>query len=255
MLGINHATSATALALGGSLLLDQPFFLPLIAFVVFGSIFPDIDQADSQVSKSIPVLAPLLKHRGPTHSLIGLGGFALICYFLLGIHPALSYVFIFFGFIGVKFLVQILEKQVKRLKALAGDFFSRKQYQLMINLISLTMLIFLILLMFFVWNQRLSLEILALLVVGYAAHLLGDFLTKEGLPWFWPYEKKLSLSLFKTGGWVEKFLGVVFVLTNSVLLYFFMDRFGVWNSDYWWDYLAFLRDFNWGETVRNLTDI
>jgi inner membrane protein len=254
MLGINHTTSATAVALGGSLLLDIPFFLPLIAFVVFGSIFPDIDHGDSQISKQIPVLAPFLKHRGPTHSLLGLVIFSLVCYVLLGIHPALSYIFIFFGFIGIQFLTQILNKQVKRIKSLTGDFFSKKQFKLMLTIVSVVMFLFLIMLMFFVWNQRLSLEILVLLIVGYTVHLLGDFLTKEGVPWFWPYEKKIALSLFKTGGLIERILGVILVVLNGLLVYWFIERFGLTDGDYWWNYLGFLAEFNWAEAVKNLTN-
>ncbi len=255
MLGINHTISATATVLGGSLLLDAPFFLPLIAFVVFGSILPDIDHGDSQISKQIPILAPFIKHRGPTHSLLGLILFSLICYVLLGIHPALSYIFIFFGFIGIQFLTKILNKQVKRVKSLTGDFFTQKQFKLIINLVTIVMLSFLIMLMFFVWNQRLSLEILTLLIVGYAVHLLGDFLTKEGVPWLWPLKQKFSLNFFKTGGLVERILGIFLIVANFVLLYFFVVQFQLTESEYWQNYLRLIYAYDWEGSLDDLTNL
>ena len=44
------------------------------------------------------------------------------------------------------------------------------------------------------------------LAAGYLAHLAGDILTNSGVPLFWPLKTKVKLSLFKTGGIVEKVL-------------------------------------------------
>lgn len=253
MLGINHVTSATATTLGLSLASNQPFFLPLIAFVVFGSLLPDVDHSDSQISKSIPILSHFLKHRGPTHSLIGLLVFAGVCYLLLGIHPALSYIFIFFGFVGLSFLLQILENQVKQIKSITGKFFSSQQIKLTIGMVRMGFVAFFLMLMLFVWNQRLSIEIFWLLNIGYLVHILGDFLTKEGVPWFWPYKQRFALKLFKTGGLVEKIISFLLIVLNIVLTYMFVTHFEVLHSGYWQDYLSFLYTINWLETVNNLT--
>jgi hypothetical protein len=45
MLAVNHIALATATVLGASLWLEQPFWPPLILFVVVGSLLPDIDHS------------------------------------------------------------------------------------------------------------------------------------------------------------------------------------------------------------------
>ena len=70
MLAVNHIALATATVLGASLWLEQPFWPPLILFVVVGSLLPDIDHSGSQLGKLVPWTSILLKHRGATHSLV-----------------------------------------------------------------------------------------------------------------------------------------------------------------------------------------
>lgn len=242
MLALNHATSATAVALSLSLALDRPFSLPLLAFVVFGSLLPDIDHTDSQISKSMPLVARLLKHRGPTHSLLGLAVFAGVCFLLLGIHPILSYLLIFFGSVGLWFLLEILENQVRQIRSSTGAFFSQQQLRLALGMIRLGGLLFFIMLVIFVWKRSFSLEIFWLLLIGYAVHLLGDFATKEGVPWLWPKRRKFALKLFKTGGFAETLLGLLLLLLNGFLIYTFIHRFEVLEAVYWQNYLPFLED-------------
>jgi membrane-bound metal-dependent hydrolase YbcI (DUF457 family) len=64
MLAVNHATLATAAAFGYSLYFDKPFFLPLILFVVFAGVFPDIDHPGSELGKMFKPVGMLLPHRG-----------------------------------------------------------------------------------------------------------------------------------------------------------------------------------------------
>lgn len=58
-------------------------------------------------------------------------------------------------------------------------------------------------------------------VIGYSSHLLGDLVTKSGIPLFSPFSsKKIALKFFATGSSGEKFviLGLL-----SVTIYFFIQ--------------------------------
>ncbi|MFH1424094.1 MAG: metal-dependent hydrolase [archaeon] len=44
-----------------------------LLFVVLGSLLPDIDHPKSKVGRWVPILPRLMKHRGLSHSLFGLG--------------------------------------------------------------------------------------------------------------------------------------------------------------------------------------
>ena len=44
------------------------------------------------------------------------------------------------------------------------------------------------------------------LCVGYLSHLLGDGLTKGGIPLLWPSKRRYSLNLFHTNSWKETVL-------------------------------------------------
>ncbi|WP_342632715.1 metal-dependent hydrolase [Marinobacter alkaliphilus] len=58
------------------------------------------------------------------------------------------------------------------------------------------------------WWGALGGYVVASLCIGYLGHLAGDFLTKGGIPVFWPLKRRFSLPLFGTGGLTE-FLFVV----------------------------------------------
>ena len=60
-------------------------------------------------------------------------------------------------------------------------------------------------------------------VVGLGSHLLADFLTKGGVPLFWPYNARFRMPLFafKTGGVVEH---VVSLLVLSLMGWFVLSQ-------------------------------
>ena len=71
MLAINHAQLAVTVTLGYSLYTNQAFYLPLIIFVVFAGVMPDIDHPSSELGRYFKPIAYTLPHRGITHSFFG----------------------------------------------------------------------------------------------------------------------------------------------------------------------------------------
>lgn len=52
---------------------------------------------------------------------------------------------------------------------------------------------------------------------GCAAHLVGDALTPQGVPIFWPAKTRIRVPLFRTGGAIEKVVGVGLLFTTIYL--------------------------------------
>ncbi len=50
------------------------------------------------------------------------------------------------------------------------------------------------------------------LAIGYLSHLLGDYLTPQGIPFFWPKKDHYSVALFSTGSVVERTVFATFVV-------------------------------------------
>ncbi len=238
MLAINHVTLATALVLGVSLYYQVPFFLPCIIFVVFAALLPDIDHPNSEISNFFPHFNRLFPHRQITHSILGVGVFAGGLYFLLGHSLVLSVLLLVAAFIGVYFLGKLMNRRIGQLKHLSGGFFSTKQIQLAVRLFEIILNVFLVSLVFLIWKERLRLEILTLLVVGYIAHIVGDFVTIEGVPLFFPIRLCQGLRLFRTGGGVESCIGVILLLINAYLLHKFWVMFDLGSINYWRGYLT-----------------
>jgi membrane-bound metal-dependent hydrolase YbcI (DUF457 family) len=238
MLALNHVTLATASILGVSLYLDQPFFLPFIVFVVFAALLPDIDHPNSEISNFFPYFNKLFPHRQITHSFLGVGVFAGGLYFLLGYSTILSIILLVAAFIGVHFLGKLMNRRIGQLKHVSGGFFSSKQIKLAVKIFELILNGFLISLLFLIWKDRFRLEILILLVFGYAAHIVGDFVTIEGVPLFFPIKLKQGLKLFRTGGNIESFIGVVLLFVNAYLIYKFWIQFDLSSTQYWVNYLG-----------------
>lgn len=239
MLALNHATLATASVLGLSLYFDQPFFLPLIIFVVFAGVFPDIDHPGSELGRFFKPVAKLLPHRGITHSILGTGLFIALLYFALGnYNQYFTYFLIFAAFFGVYLLEKILKSNISRIDNLTHDLISEKQADFILKIAVMVINFFLFTLLFLIWNDALRLQIIILLAIGYVAHIIGDFITKEGVPLFYPIKKKVGLKLFRTGSAVEAFIGFLLVVANLYLLYEFATRYGVATTEYWTNFIT-----------------
>jgi membrane-bound metal-dependent hydrolase YbcI (DUF457 family) len=73
-------------------------------------------------------------------------------------------------------------------------------------------------------DQGLAVLYAVALAAGYLSHLMLDFVTYEGVPWFWPLDEKYSLDLGPAGGLFVGFLGLLALVLSVYLL---TDRFMV----------------------------
>jgi membrane-bound metal-dependent hydrolase YbcI (DUF457 family) len=67
-------------------------------------------------------------------------------------------------------------------------------------------------------DQGLALLYAVALAAGYLSHLMLDFVTYEGVPWFWPLDEKYSLDLGPAGGLFVGFLGFLALVLSFYLL-------------------------------------
>ena len=65
-------------------------------------------------------------------------------------------------------------------------------------------------------DQGLAVLYAVSLAAGYFSHLLLDFVTYEGVPWFWPLDEKYSLDLDSAGGLFVGSLGFLALVLASV---------------------------------------
>jgi membrane-bound metal-dependent hydrolase YbcI (DUF457 family) len=73
-------------------------------------------------------------------------------------------------------------------------------------------------------DQGLAVLYVVALAAGYLSHLILDFVTYEGVPWFWPLDEKYSLDLGPAGGLLVGSLGFLALVLSIYLL---ADRFMV----------------------------
>jgi membrane-bound metal-dependent hydrolase YbcI (DUF457 family) len=67
-------------------------------------------------------------------------------------------------------------------------------------------------------DQGLALFYAVALAAGHLSHLVLDFVTYEGVPWFWPLDEKCSLDLGFAGGLFVGSLGFLAVVLSIYLL-------------------------------------
>jgi membrane-bound metal-dependent hydrolase YbcI (DUF457 family) len=67
-------------------------------------------------------------------------------------------------------------------------------------------------------DQGLAVLYAVALAAGYLSHLVLDFVTYEGIPWFWPLDEKYSLDLGPAGGLLVGFLGFLALVLSFYLL-------------------------------------
>lgn len=51
-----------------------------------------------------------------------------------------------------------------------------------------------------------------LIFIPYISHIFLDYLTYTPMPLLWPYKGRYSLKLIKTGGFIDRFLTILFFL-------------------------------------------
>jgi membrane-bound metal-dependent hydrolase YbcI (DUF457 family) len=67
-------------------------------------------------------------------------------------------------------------------------------------------------------DQGLAVLYAVALAAGYLSHLVLDFVTYEGVPWFWPLDEKYSLDLGPAGGLFVGSLGFLALILSIYLL-------------------------------------
>jgi inner membrane protein len=71
-------------------------------------------------------------------------------------------------------------------------------------------------------DQGLAVLYAVAFAAGYLSHLMLDFVTYEGVPWFWPLDEKHSLDLGTAGG---LFVGSLEFLALVLSIYLLADSF------------------------------
>jgi membrane-bound metal-dependent hydrolase YbcI (DUF457 family) len=213
MLALNHASLAVTFATGLSLYFGVPFFFPLIIFVIFAGVLPDIDHPGSELGKYFKPIGRVLPHRGVTHSFLGVAIFLGISYYLSSSEKIVTTFLVLGAIFGWNLCKKIFRTHISSLDEKTRNLISQNQTDAVFGIFSYIINTFLIIVLILVWRQEFGKEIFYLLGIGYFAHLIGDFITIEGIPLFWPFKKKFGLRLFRTGGAIEGLIGFLLFFT------------------------------------------
>lgn len=158
--------------------------------------------------------------------------------FLLGYWTILSAGLLFAALIGVYYLEKLLERRTRQLAKASRGLLSGRQVKFMLKFISGVLTVFILSLLLLIWKERFRQEIIWLLISGFGAHLIGDLVTKDGIPLLWPLRQRFALKLFRTGSTMESLVGVILLGLNIYLGYEFWMRFGLGTEGYWRQYLG-----------------
>ena len=201
MLGRNHA--AMGLLIGEAVLLvghtHSLAIAPTLIGLTAGSLWPDVDEPNSRVSRSLGFISRTFSsvvnlvsggHRQATHSPIGIAIMGA-CAYLIG----LSHVGHLVLAIGATFIIlkSVVPWGIRAL--LLGGTIGAAVISVFVGF----------------W---LSHAALLPLVIGFGLgsliHLAGDWVTPSGVPWLWPISSRhFSLGLWSTDSFTEHLVGLV----------------------------------------------
>jgi membrane-bound metal-dependent hydrolase YbcI (DUF457 family) len=233
MLALNHAQLAVTITLGASIYYNYPFYLPLIMFVIFAGVLPDIDHPGSELGKYFKPIGKVLPHRGVTHSLLGSALVIWAFYYLLNFNQVFSTILVVSAIFGWNLCKKIFAHHILSIDEKTKNLVSHKQTEAVLGIFNFIINFLLLIILFLLWKKQYGQEIFYLISIGYLSHLVGDFVTIEGIPLFWPIRQKFGLRLFRTGGSIEAFIGFVLFCTNLYLVYLYGQTYDVWNTQYW----------------------
>lgn len=235
MKGKTHGTIGLLTSIEVSLLSSQTINpLNLLVALIF-SLLPDIDEPDSLISKYI-ISRQITKN---LHRIILYAGNLLGFYLVYSFTHKLSFIFIF-----CMISTFILEKLVnqKRIRRISLSFmliltsaifyyYNFGWFFIAIPLIlspipwlghrnithSITSVIILYYLLTF---TEMPSTIIIHAVAGYSSHLIGDFLTKQGIPLFYPFSKKrYGLRIMSTGSKMGNFVELLIIVLVFITIY------------------------------------
>ncbi|WP_233493671.1 metal-dependent hydrolase [Desertihabitans brevis] len=212
-MGRTHALSGVAAYLAvatvpGSPLLAAPGSGLLFGAVMAGgaAMLPDLDHPQASISRSLGPLTGVAArtvaalsggHRQGTHSLLGVLIASMVT-FLLAQHPVA-------GAGWAAFLLAIA------ISAIGGEGRATRSAAVVgfvAGGIALVALAFL--------SPPAAMTAVVAVGVGTSAHIVGDMLTREGVPLLWPWRHRQRLAGLSTGGLVEQWI-VAPVLAVAIL--------------------------------------
>jgi|SRR5688500_3186839 len=210
MMGRTHAETGLLAGLGTAVYMgaDVPTLIMLCTTMPGAAILNDIDHPDSTVSSTYGpitgVLSKVLDHRKQTHSIPGILVFGtLVTYASMYPNNMIAK--------GVLAVVLILIwSSTIRLFKIGGwlDDFAPIPFALAVTYGSpyLSMIGF-----EFPWAM-----LGPVIVIGMLVHVVGDVITYQPIPLWWPLSKKgTSLKLFKAGSWFEYWIIAPIVIIGS----------------------------------------
>lgn len=227
MMGRSHAISGVlAVTLAGAYLAVPAASLLVLGMVVPGSsLLPDVDHARSTVSSTYGPLtrgfSKLVGHRQITHSVPGVLGLGTALYGALAVRdgatvsevPAvqLGVEIASYGFVCVVLILVLAAflRLFRNAPGRVGRWFRRSWLD------DLAPVPFVGSIVIF---SDLDLSLIPVaIMVGCGVHMIGDMITKMGLPIFWPISKtKYRLATIKAGGKIEKVVIVPLMIAGIV---------------------------------------
>lgn len=210
MMAKNHAASGLLVGLVGADL-SPHFVAPIIIGTAVGSLFPDLDEPGSRIAHVLSPISTVFAwimakasggHRHGTHSLIGVGGLALLLYAVCQL-PALS---ITIGTRAISMTSTGLVVSVFALilwKAVIPKFLRWMMVGGWLSIVAISVLIG------FVGQHMNALVLVLAFTLGNLVHIAGDALTPSGVPLAWPISgKTVTADLFTTNSALEHFVGL-----------------------------------------------
>lgn len=210
MMGKTHALTGTAAGLGASLYLAHLSLVPTVigtAVCTGAALLPDMDHPRATAAN---VYGPITRtmswvvrtitggHRRGTHSLFGI--LVLGCL----VQGAVMYRYTLPGKIILSTVMILALASAVRLLQIPGWFDDFAPIPLVIGIVGFTSTSLVIVPWAIVW--------------GCLIHTLGDMVTLEGVPLFWPFSgRNMKLALFKTNGFAERYVILPLVSINIVV--------------------------------------
>lgn len=214
MMGRSHALTGIAAGIGATyaITLSVPAAIAGTAVCTGAALLPDIDHPNSTVSHTFgPVTQAFCwimnhltgGHRRGTHSIAGIAALGAIAEFgVLYRHAARPALYVP-AQIALCVIIILTFAGAIRLLKIPGWIDDFAPVPIVIALVCLT---------------DVPLEIIPpALMLGAAIHILGDVVTRQGCPIFWPLDQKnYRLNLFTTNGKVERLIVVPLVIITIV---------------------------------------
>jgi membrane-bound metal-dependent hydrolase YbcI (DUF457 family) len=216
MNGVSHALTGALAWSGLQVVNPQPIPVLVAGLTVTAgaALLPDLDHGGSTVTRCLGPLTRILYrvvqalsggHRRGTHSLLGCTVLALAVQMAVQARPGVV------GSLATMALLAVILASVVRLVPLRA--FRRGWWDEGVAVLAAGAL---------AWWPSLDLTMLGPAVfVGTVVHALGDAITRQGIPFWWPISSRnVRLAKLKAGGWTERWvLRPAFVVALPVVLF------------------------------------